>query len=54
MFGRARMSALVSDHDNQLRACRKPTKSAPLTDSSHKSIMNSSKAIDSLSTLMRR
>lgn len=31
-----------------------PTKSAPLTDSSHKSIMNSSRAMDSLSTLMRR
>ena len=30
------------------------TSKAPLTDSSHKSIMNSSNAMDSLSTLMRR
>lgn len=33
---------------------RVPTRSAPLTDSSHRSIMNSSNAMDSLSMLMRR
>lgn len=31
-----------------------PTRSAPFTDSSHRSIRNSSRAIESLSMLMRR
>lgn len=33
---------------------RDPTRSAPLTDSSHRSMMNSSSAMDSLSMLIRR
>lgn len=36
------------------RECRSPTRSAPLTDSSHRSMMNSSRAMDSLSMLMSR
>src|SRR5690242_16145524 len=44
----------VTNSHGRMSRSREPTRSAPLTDSSHKSMMNSSKAIDSLSMLIRR
>jgi hypothetical protein len=56
MSGIARKSARRILAATRLRrhGMLKPTRSAPLTDSSHKSIINSSSAMDSLSMLMRR
>jgi hypothetical protein len=45
---------LVPTWASRRHCVRIPTSSAPFTDSSHRSIMNSSSAMDSLSMLMRR
>jgi hypothetical protein len=55
MFERARKSAEIISKGVMLHDLwRERTSSAPFTDSSHRSRMNSSRAIDSLSTLIMR
>lgn len=55
MFAAAKTSVASSaKHDAPSECGSKRTSNAPLTDSSHRSIMKSSKAMDSLSMDMRR